>query len=74
MEVWLMTDPMFWVTLGAWSGFCTGLFTGAFLQNEPQARVRRLGFSYVALGVGAEGQGCRGMGWPLSLSPSATVN
>jgi hypothetical protein len=31
MEVWLMTDPMFWVTLGAWSGFCTGLFTGALI-------------------------------------------
>jgi hypothetical protein len=31
MEVWLMTDPMFWVTLGTWSGFCTGLFTGALI-------------------------------------------
>jgi len=31
MNVWLMTDPMFWVTLGAWSGFCVGLFTGALM-------------------------------------------
>jgi hypothetical protein len=31
MDIWLMTDPMFWVTLGAWSGFCTGLFTGALI-------------------------------------------
>jgi hypothetical protein len=31
MDVWLMTDPTFWVTLGAWSGFCIGLFTGAVM-------------------------------------------
>jgi hypothetical protein len=31
MNVWLMTDPMFWVALGAWSGFCAGLFTGALM-------------------------------------------
>jgi len=31
MNVWLMTDPMFWVGLGAWSGFCIGLFTGALM-------------------------------------------
>jgi hypothetical protein len=29
MDVWLMTDPMFWVTLGAWPGFFIGLCTGA---------------------------------------------
>jgi len=29
MDVWLMTDPMFWVTLGAWPGFFIGFCTGA---------------------------------------------
>ena len=31
MDVWLMTDPVFWVTLGAWSGFLIGLCTGALV-------------------------------------------
>jgi membrane associated rhomboid family serine protease len=31
MNVWLMTNPMFWITLGAWSGFCVGLFAGALM-------------------------------------------
>jgi hypothetical protein len=32
MDVWLMTDPIFWVTLGAWSGFCIGVCTGALMM------------------------------------------
>jgi hypothetical protein len=24
MDVWLMTDPVFWVTFGAWSGSASG--------------------------------------------------
>jgi len=24
MDVWLMTDPMFWIMLGAWPGFFIG--------------------------------------------------
>jgi hypothetical protein len=31
MDVWLMTDPMFCVTLGAWPGFLIGLCTGALV-------------------------------------------
>ena len=31
MDVWLMTEPVFWVALGAWSGFCIGLCTGALM-------------------------------------------
>jgi hypothetical protein len=32
MDVWLMTDPMFWVTLGAWPGFFIGLCTGVLVM------------------------------------------
>jgi hypothetical protein len=31
MDVWLMTDPIFWVTFGVWFGFLIGLWTGALV-------------------------------------------
>jgi peptidoglycan/LPS O-acetylase OafA/YrhL len=31
MDVWLMTDPIFWVTFGVWFGFLIGLCTGALV-------------------------------------------
>jgi hypothetical protein len=33
MDVWLMTDPVFWVTLRACSGFCIGVCTGALVTR-----------------------------------------
>jgi hypothetical protein len=32
MDVWLMTDPIFWVTFGIWFGFLIGLWTRALMM------------------------------------------
>jgi hypothetical protein len=42
MDVWLMTDPIFWVTFGVWFGFLIGLWTGALVTwgAATQSRVQ----------------------------------